>query len=676
MGSGTVDATVGVPSVNFGGTFGLQIDTTGGKSIFTIAANPITITIAGESLTGAFAFQSVTPSSGVTTESLVASGINVVLGDSQTNVTISNAGGTILFLPTGVALDISGGVALNGITGLTLSGTVDVRVNNTGGPVNETVPAPDPNHPGQTVDTTLTFAGDENDVSGTVTLAVGDGNGGTFVSLSGGFSFSQSQSTTGNITTSKLLIGAAGLEAFLGAGPARLGDGTLNPNATGVLVENANLGLAIYSMVDDTNPNSHTSSYALSALGNVSLLGISGLTLSGQFGVRSDTAGAVNETVNVPDPKNPGQTIAVPVVFTANTQSFSGTGVTLAVANPSDATQQFVSLSGDFTITRSVSGGTTTLSVAAQNISAFVGVGGSNPIGLQVAGGTVGLVIIKPASGASTYALAASGNVSLVGLPGLYVGGMLSVVVNTTGSQQTNPVDASNPIPNQSTPLITVQGMTVDIYDSNNHPVVALTLDATIQKTGSVVDVDTTSADLKLNVNGTQVFEIQGSVDFTIGANGFNLGPNGFNVSKFSVLGTALAAPGIVSNATLMNVQAAALPNLAPATSTASDATVPTLPMPTGTPRTLGPLSLYGLAPIFNHFSFSGGELEANVGLSATAATINFGSGGSNPGGTTAILDNVTGSFQLAVGLDLELVPHHQFRTDRRLLAEPPAPLC
>ncbi len=82
------------------------------------------------------------------------------------------------------------------------------------------------------------------------------------------------------------------------------------------------------------------------------------------------------------------------------------------------------------------------------------------------------------------------------------------------------------------------------------------------------------------------------------------------------------------------------------------------MPTPTGTPRKLGPLSLYGLAPVFNHFSFSNGQLEANVGLSASAAVLKFGSGsGNNPGGTTAILNNVAGSFQLAVGVDL-----HSFR--------------
>ena len=642
VGTGSGNVSVNLPGVSFGGAFGIAIDTTGGHSIFTVAANPMTITIAGQSLTGAFAFQTVTPSSGVATESLVASGINVTLGDSQTNVQISNAGGAILFLPTGVALDISGGVALNGITGLTLSGTVDVRVNTTGGAVDETVPAPDPNNPGMTIPQTLSFTGNENDVSGTATLAIGNGSGGQFVSLSGGFSFSQTESTVGSVTTTKLLIGAAGLNAFLGSGPGLLGDGSVNPAAIGVLIQNANLGLAVYSVV---NGGMHTSTYALSAMGAVSLIGISGLTLSGTLGVESDTAGAVNETVNVPDPKNPGMTIPVPVVFAANTQGFSGTNVTLAVANPSNLTQQFVSLTGNFSFTQAVSGGTTTLSVAATNIAAFVGVGGTTPIGLQVADGTLGLVIIKTTGSASTYALAASGNVSLVGLPGLHVGGMLSVDVNTTGSQQTNPADAMNPIPVGATPVIKVQGLSFDIYDSSNTPVVALTMDATITKTGSVIDVDTTSAELKLNVNDTPVFDLIGSVDFTIGADGFKLGPNGFNISAFTILGTEVPT-AIATSVAQPNVQAN-LPNVAPASSGASDASLPSLPTPTGTPRTLGPLSVYGLAPVFNSFSFNNGELEANVGLTATAATIN------SAGGTTAIIDNLTGTFQLAVGLDL-----------------------
>jgi hypothetical protein len=117
--------------------------------------------------------------------------------------------------------------------------------------------------------------------------------------------------------------------------------------------------------------------------------------------------------------------------------------VTLAVTNPGDPTQQLVSLGGDFSFDRAVVGTTTTLRVAAQNVSAFVGVGGSEPVGLQVAGGSLGLVLVKTGTAAMTYALAAGGDVSVVGLPGLGVSGGLSVTVNTTGGQQANPASAA-----------------------------------------------------------------------------------------------------------------------------------------------------------------------------------------------------------------------------------------
>ena len=334
-------------------------------------------------------------------------------------------------------------------------------------------------------------------------------------------------------------------------------------------------------------------------------------------------------------------------------RGFSGTGVTLAVANPGDLTQQFVSLTGDFSFTRTVAAAsTTTLSVAATNIAAFVGVGGSTPVGLQVANGSLGLVIISPTGASSTYALDASGNVALVGLPGLHVGGMLEVVVNTTGSAQTNPADPMQMIAVAATPVITVTGMSFAILDSSNNPVIGITLDATIQKMGSVVDINTTNADLQIDNNGSSLIDLKGSVDFTIGADGFKLGSGGFSVTSFGILGETLVAPGVISNASVMNVQNGNVPTLAPASAGASDAPVASLPMPTGTPHTLGPLTVYGLAPVFKDFSFDNGELEATVGLQANGATIAFG-GGSNPGGTTATLSNISGSFQLAVGLDL-----------------------
>jgi hypothetical protein len=613
IGSGSGNVVLTVPGVTFNSTMGLAIDTTNGHSIFTVAGNPATITVGGHSLTGSFAFQKVTTSAGISTESLVAGGINVSIGTANTYVQITNASGALLFLPTGVAVDVSGTAALMGVSGLTLGGTLDVRFNNTGAAVNETVPAPDPNNPGQTINETLKFTANENDVSGTATLAVANGAS-TFVSLSGGFNIAEQQNISGGVTTTRLLIGAAGLNASLGSG-------------VGVTISNANLGLVV---VDQSNVSGAT--YALTAGGTAALVGVSGLTLGGTLAVESDTAGAISQEIDVPDPKNPGSTIPVQVDFTHNAKAFAGTGLTLAIASGGST---LVSLGGDFTFNQG-SGTNAPVDVTVQNATAFVGEGS---IGLQLAGGTMGLVLTS-----AGYALDASGNVSLAGLPGLNVSGQLGIDANTTGANQTNPVDGTTIAP-QATPVVEVTGLNFAIDDSSNDPVLSLTVSATIQKSGGVVDIDATSAQMQLNVAGTQVLDVQGSADVTLGSGGFALGPNGFNISSFSILGGTMSpAPA-----------PAASPSAVPSGGAGSSAggLVPVTPptLPTGTPRTLGPLSVYNLRPVLKDFSYSNDTLDVNVGLKADAAVLNFGSSNSN-GGTEAVFTTLAGSLQLAVGVD------------------------
>ena len=106
--------------------------------------------------------------------------------------------------------------------------------NNTGAAVNETLPCRICCNPGQTVNDTLSFNANENDLSGTATLAIANGNN-TFVSLTGGFNIAEQQNTSGGVTTTKLLIGAAGLNASLGSG-------------VGVTISNANVGLVVVSI--------------------------------------------------------------------------------------------------------------------------------------------------------------------------------------------------------------------------------------------------------------------------------------------------------------------------------------------------------------------------------------------------------------------------------------------
>ncbi len=619
-GSGSAAVNVTVPGISFGGNFGLAIDNTNGQNTFTVSANPITITVGSESLTGNFALQKVTTSRGVATESLVASGISVYLGDGSTGVQISNAGGSLLILPTGIAMDVSGAATLLGVSGLTLGGTLDVRFNNTGAAVDETVPAPDPNNPGQTINKTLLFTANENDISGTANLVVG-----TFASLSGGFNITEQQTTANGIKTTKLLFGAAGLNASLGSNE-------------GVSITNANLGLVVVSQTNALTDASITpGEYALNAAGTGALFGVNGLVLTGTLAVQADTAGAITQEIDVPDPKNPGSTIPVNVNFTQNLQAFAGTGLTLAVQNGGST---LVSIGGNFSFSKA-SGVNSPVLVTASNATAFVGVGG---IGLQLANGQLGLIL-----GPTGYALDVSGNVSMVGLPGLNVSGNLDVQVNTTGSAQTSPANSGVSIPVQTTPVIKVTGLTFAIEDSSNDPVLSLVVNATVTRTGSVEDINASSAQLQLSVAGTQVVDLQGTADFTLGNGGFGLGPNGFNVTSFSLLGGALGA----APAALLPTDITASPagQTAPPASAGGQGTMSAPTLPTGTPRTLGPLSLYNLSPSLSGFSFDNNALTVNLGLNADAAVLSLGESNTS-GGTEAVLNGIAGSFQLAVGVD------------------------
>jgi hypothetical protein len=615
-GSGNAAVNVTVPGISFGGNFGLAIDNTNGNDTFTVSANPITITVGSESLTGNFAFHKITTSSGLATESLVASGINVYLGDGATGVQISNAGGSLLILPTGIAMDVSGTAALQGVSGLTLGGTLDVRFNNTGAAVDQTVPAPDPSNPGQTTTKTLVFTANENDISGTANLAVG-----TFASLSGGFNIAEQQSTANGIKTTKLLIGAAGLNASLGSNE-------------GVSINNANLGLVVVSQTNALTDASITpGEYALNAAGAAALFGVNGLVLTGTLAVEADTAGAITQEIDVPDPKNPGSTIPVTVNFTQDIQAFAGTGLTLAVQSGGST---LVSIGGNFSFSKA-SGVNNPVLVTASNATAFVGAGA---VGLQLANGQLGLIL-----GPTGYALDASGNVSLTGLPGLNVSGALSIDVNTTGSVQTNPENTSATIPVDATPVIKVTGLTFAIVDSSNDPVLSIVVNATITKQGSVEDINATSAQMQLTIAGTQLISLQGTADLTIGSSGFALGPNGFSVTSFSLLGGAFASPAAEVAYAMAQAQVAGR------TSAGGLANITAPTLPSGTPRQLGPLSLYNLSPVVKGFGFSNNELTVNVGLQADAATLTFGGSGGN-GGTEAVMTGIAGSLQIAVGVD------------------------
>ncbi|HEY1684279.1 MAG TPA: hypothetical protein VGG19_05925, partial [Tepidisphaeraceae bacterium] len=661
-GTASAQVAINVPDVSFASDLSLNIDTTNNQSTFVISGNPVVLNFAGQSLSGNFTLQKVTTAKGVSTMSLVVSNATAFVGagavfnsdgtvdtTNATGVDVTDGNGAVLILSTGVALDVSGTAALIGVSNLTLGGTVHVLYNNTGSDVNESLPAP-----GNTT-FNLDVADGASTVEGTATLGI-QNNGNTFVSLTGGFYISKTSSTTGNTTLTQVVLAAAGLNAFIGNGAVTNSDGSLDTtNAQGVLIQNADLGLAIFSSVDNTNPNSpvKTTTFGLTASGAASILGIPGLTLSGTLSVQDNTAGSQYYPidVNVPDPINPGSTIPVNLDFTGNQlPSFAGS-VNLIVANPSDLTQQFVTFSGDFNFTQPDAN---TISVAVTNVNAFVGIGGATPVGLQIANGSLGLLLIHSGS-STTYALDASGTISLVGLPGLIVSGTLTVMSNTTGQNQTNPADGTTNIPSGA---FTVQLDNGDfaILDSSGNKVIDIGVTATITKSGSDLAINATNVSFTLNINGTQIFQLQGMVNFTLGPDGFKLG-SGYALNGFSILDQPIIAPPQGTGSS--HAPPAAGPATSPSTtpgSSGAPSSIPAAPtLPSESSYKLGPLTVYGLAPIFKDFSFSGGELEVTLGLSADAAALSFGSNsnGNNPGNTEAILTNFAGSLQMEVGLDL-----------------------
>src|SRR5205807_1289850 len=118
-----------------------------------------------------------------------------------------------------------------------------------------------------------------------------------------------SSSQTGTLATTlttKVVIAAAGINAFLGF------------NGVGVQVSNANLGVVIITVKNNGTPDPTHSGYALTASGGAALVGISALSVSGSLSVQTNTiqSGTIDETVQVPDPANPGQNIPVTIHFT------------------------------------------------------------------------------------------------------------------------------------------------------------------------------------------------------------------------------------------------------------------------------------------------------------------------------------------------------------------------
>src|ERR1043166_8152519 len=250
------------------------------------------------------------------------------------------------------ALVARGTVALVGVTGLTLSGTVSARVNATGTPVTDdglTTGTPRKITVGGEdiiLDFTATGNSDVKRFEGSsLRLAVAG-----FVDLTGNYSFSKTSTPTSpgpnDIVNTELAVAATNVHAFLGAGAAT----TSTTDDVGIKIDNASLGLLIFNTINPALTTQTPSRYALVANGSASLVGVTGLTLSGDnLSVTVNRTGTnVTDTSGNPRTLTAGnQTITLDFRTSgvADLTAFEGTNLTLGISG-------FVSLKGNFSFSK------------------------------------------------------------------------------------------------------------------------------------------------------------------------------------------------------------------------------------------------------------------------------------------------------------------------------------
>jgi len=331
-----------------------------------------------------------------------------------------------------------------------------------------------------------------------------------FIDVSASFGFEQSTSMIDGVETTRIKVAAAGITTFFGTGRG-------TSSETGFLLSNGQLGAVI-----DRVQGGETK-YALVAQGTASLVGISGLTLSGTMHARMNRLGAAIDTT-ISTPAGP---VALKFDSAADVTQFGGSA-RLAVGG-------FVDIAGNFGIEKSGN----ELLVGVTGVSVFLGVHAGTPgaIGLQVSNGTLGLVMRN-----GKYALTSSGAVGLVGLDGLNISGTFTVEANKLGTS----VNRTIWTPGGSVSVFFANGDEVLKFGGTAVISVAGVFEirgeviATKMNSGRVL-IDIPEIAVALKINGLQVFEVGGRARFAIGgSDGFQLLDVG--VTDVSVFGIDIAA--------------------------------------------------------------------------------------------------------------------------------------
>ncbi len=257
----------------------------------------------------------------------------------------------------------SGQVSAN-VGSFQLGGNLDLRINTTPGAVNETIPVPDQTSvPTGGAALPLVFASNEAANGSTPFIALTAGgaslNIGGFVTVNG----TVSVDTNGNLTVTNASL-------FLGQGPAYLADGTTpNPTARGLLLTGVTLHAQQFT--DSATPGGLD--YALYATGNVSLVGVPGVSLA------AGATATVQFNNSAADWMVPG----IGTTVARGSRSFQGT-LGLNVLGQT--------LNGSFTFDQATTtDGQQVLTVAFANVGVNLGPGGA----LTITNGS-GLALLTP----------------------------------------------------------------------------------------------------------------------------------------------------------------------------------------------------------------------------------------------------------------------------------------
>ncbi|HEX6130210.1 MAG TPA: VCBS repeat-containing protein, partial [Actinomycetota bacterium] len=306
-----------------------------------VAAYGVTVSIGGTAgFSGDFLFEQATAV--VTTGGSPVPVTKIGVANLQFNAAggfIQGAQGALVILPNGIAGVVSGRAA-GTAGGFALGATLGLEINTTPGPVNTSVT-----------------------VNGVVIPVRIDSTGFTFVVQDLDFDFGFLE-VRGNFRVGSGTFVGSGLEVFIGKGPEGEGeralrsDGTVHPDAIGLLLRNASLSFQRIG----SGPGA---AYALYAAGTLALIGLDGLQVEGTLILKVNTATGTTPTVLA----DPDTTDADAGPFSIAPGTFSLTG-----ANIHFRVGQLLDIHGTVGVTRQPNG---TLDVAFQNAGVTITIDGT-----------------------------------------------------------------------------------------------------------------------------------------------------------------------------------------------------------------------------------------------------------------------------------------------------------